>query len=113
MAFHPGCASRELALSLFDRFLTFAVLNIEKPIRPFFDFRRAERQETSEMVYPNAHSSEPKLESFHIDLKQRDQIKFIKAPYASMEYHAYIERVTSGQRSGIVRYQIPTGNLLE
>ena len=42
IALHPGCASRELVLSLFDHFLTFAVLNVK----------------TSEMVYPNAHSSE-------------------------------------------------------
>ena len=40
IALHPGCASRELVLSHFDRFLTFG---------------RAARVKTSEMVFPNAH----------------------------------------------------------
>jgi hypothetical protein len=29
IALHPGCASRELVLSLFDHFLTFALLHVK------------------------------------------------------------------------------------
>ena len=39
---HPGCASRELVLSLFDHFLTFG----------------AAHQKVGKVVYPNAHSIE-------------------------------------------------------
>ncbi len=65
IALHPGCASRELALSLFDHFLTFAVLNVEKRLKWYTRMltrASAESEEkwnsNSNFYYPKWHNSQ-------------------------------------------------------